>query len=122
MNPFNIQEALKSPERVITRYNREVTDLHFCEDSSQYYSYPLIAVIDGKIIFFTKEGKFNPPHDHPLDLFLTPITQTGWINIYKTDGEYYGKKIHPTEEIAKQAKDNPLTKGGEYINTILIQY
>lgn len=119
MKSFNIQEALENPNRVITRDGRKVTELYLFNTATN--NTPLVAVIDGYLKTFTKEGKYSNPMDKNFDLFLTPIKHKGYINIYKNSTGYttgYAKNysVFPTKQ---EAEYNALSN---YVQTIQIEW
>ena len=80
LKPFDLQEALANPERVITRDGRKVTQLTKFDCSFQY---PLIAVIDGNVECFTLNGEYILGYNNNNELCLLPQTKTVWVVVVK---------------------------------------
>jgi len=83
--PFDLETALKHPERVVTRDGRKLTQLTKFEAKESEFG--IIAVIedeiasfriDGTYAFFRKESNF--------DLFLLPEVKECWVNLYEING------------------------------------
>lgn len=67
MKPFNLEEALAG-KPVVTTEGKKVTVLHYFEDIRS--TYPLLGIMDGQIINFTKEGKYTISSDSVHDLVM----------------------------------------------------
>ena len=77
MKPFNLEEALKNPNRVVTRDGRNVTQLHRFE-CSDYHR--LVLVLDGNIETYDTDGICGLKGiENEKDLFLLPETKTVWV-------------------------------------------
>ena len=77
MKPFNLEEALKNPDRVVTRDGRKVTQLHKF-DCSDYHR--LVLVLDGSIETYDTDGIWGlKGNENEKDLFLLPETKTVWV-------------------------------------------
>lgn len=70
--PFDLEKALAG-DQVVTRDGREVSQVTLFECNDKY---PLMAVIDGEIHCFTKQGVFNINNRQGYtDLFMKPKTR-----------------------------------------------
>lgn len=81
--PFNLEIALKQPERVIARSGKKVTQLVMFKASTDY---TLRAVCQGEIVAWRENGKFYNIEESQNDLFLLPEIKECWINVY-SDGK-----------------------------------
>jgi hypothetical protein len=80
LKPFNLQEALANPERVITRDGREVTQLTKFEADNSHCIY---AVIDRILRSFDNSGLYHNGCESKYDLFLLPQTKIVWVVVVK---------------------------------------
>lgn len=99
LKPFNLEEALENPERVVTRDGRKVTQLTKFDCS---FPYPLYAVIQGTLKKFTLNGLYIDGHNDNTDLFLLPQTKTLWIVIIQTKDYNFTSLTFETDEKAKE--------------------
>ena len=65
---FDLEKALAG-EPVVTRDGREVKDLHLFTSVQTYY--PVVGIIEGRILSFSKEGKYlTNRSESDKDLFM----------------------------------------------------
>ena len=85
--PFNLEEALKNPERVVYRCGAKPLEWHWFKESShtcQIYS----VMSNGDTVSSTKEGFDYAGKTSPHDLMLLPIPEkTYWVNVYEVQGK-----------------------------------
>lgn len=77
--PFDLQRAL-SGDKVVTRDGREVTQLH--KFHAHRVTYPVVGVLDGKLISWNELGEFLSESSNENDLFMAPKTVKRWVNFY----------------------------------------
>ena len=115
MKPFNLEEALKNPDRVVTRDGRKVTQLHKFDCNSEH---SLVGVVDGNIRNFKKDGEHCFADES--NLFLLPETKTVWVVSHLLyDGSvrasvFYNKEYADTfykglANSVKKSKPTPIT-------------
>ena len=75
LKPFNLEEALKNPNRVVTRDGIKVEQLNKFEVNTRF---SLFAVFKGSVESFGIDGKWCYD-DTSRDLFLLPETKTVWV-------------------------------------------
>ena len=121
MKPFNLEEYLANPRKVITRDGRKARII--CTDAKN--DYPVVALIEtpnGKErqpCGYKKDGTYIAGEELSCDLFFAPEKHEGWANIYRCDGEYslddviYSSRID-AEESGKKFED--------YLTTIQIEW
>ena len=80
LKPFNLQEALENPERVITRDGRKITQLTKFEVDNLFSTF---CIIDGILHCFTVDGMYHNGCESKYDLFLLPQTKTVWVVVVK---------------------------------------
>jgi len=118
--PFDLETALKHPERVVTRDGRKVTELHHFKTT--YFgegNCPLYGVIEGNIHSFTIKGRWAISDDN-RDLLLLPKVKECWVNVYYNKwGQLYVEPITFLDEKGAKClgKDN---ENLTYIKTIRI--
>lgn len=84
--PFNLQEALKAPERVVYRNGQKVLEWHYFDNCSS--GYPIAAVTpSGGLVAYDIGGSYNiSKDDHSLDLMLLPLPKKKyWINVMQEE-------------------------------------
>lgn len=109
--PFDLETALKHPERVVTKNGKPVTQLTSFNVTSDW---PLFAVIYNQIFSFNRCGACMGQPSH-YDLFLLPEVKECWVNVYD-NGYLWTGNCFPTKERAESdGKKNP-----QYIKTIRI--
>ena len=108
MKQFNLNEYLKdSSKKVITRDGRAVK-IHCTNFNSVQ---PIIAEIEGHNFSqsFTRDGKYCiDDRNLPYDLFFASEKKEGWLNIYRSESEFYlrGNPYKSKEEADEVAKAN----------------
>jgi hypothetical protein len=102
MKPFDLKAALAGA-KVINGQGKPATDIAYFPSVISHYK--VYAVIDEGVLAFTETGYFceNRHLGTRADLFMAPVTNEGWINIYK--GRKLGKFVHKTEEEARAIAD-----------------
>lgn len=75
LKPFNLEEALANPNRVVTRDGRKVTQLTNFKIGNPLC---LVGVVDYKIKSWKKSGRYFDD-ESSNDLFLLPQTKTVWV-------------------------------------------
>lgn len=98
--PFDLEIALKQPERVVTAKGRKVSEMHRFSTSS---GRNLVVIIEGGFYTYFDNGKYwmdASHYDH--DLFLLPEKKKIWINVYPCVEGFAGKRAvwHESEEAA----------------------
>jgi hypothetical protein len=113
--PFDLETALKHPERVVTRDGRKV--YYFKHLDKIIGDYPLIGVVDGKLRTFALTGHAYVKGIEPYDLFLLPEVKECWVNIYELKGKVFTGRSFATKI---EAKENIYNNENTYIKTIRI--
>lgn len=114
--PFDLETALKHPERVITRDGRKVKELYYFKTAETRQ--PLCGVDSyGYVECWDIEGNFSTTPSSNHDLFLLPEVKECWINVYENiNDKLWTGNCFPTKERAEsEGKNNPT-----YIKTIRI--
>ena len=119
MKRFSLDEYLKNPSRkVVTRDGRNVT-IHCTNYKTNQ---PIIAEIEGTNCSesFTEDGKWLNIVTSENDLFFAPEKHEGWLNIYRSESEFYlrGNPYKSKEEADEVAKANPKT----FCTTVKIEW
>lgn len=125
MEPFNLREHLKNPQRkIITRDGRRARII--CVDRCGLNVKQIVALIttlngDEIIKIYWEDGvETRGQKDNPYDLFFTPEKKEGWINIYKYNSVITpGSQVYNTKEEAESARGSSLMN---YVSTIKIQW
>lgn len=112
--PFDLETALKNPERVVTLDGRKVTELHHFKSKE---TLPLVIIIDGLECSYNLDGSFNSVAPHSMDLFLLPEVKKVWVNVYETEKSIWVGGEFPTKV---KAIDGINEDCGKYIKTICI--
>jgi hypothetical protein len=105
MKPFNLEEALAN-KPVVTMRGIEVTQLHLFEIDNIYKLY---AVVEGEVIQYTTEGKFNNTGaESGWDLFMKPEQKFLWINLFQQlhENGNYVTTVHTREDLADLEIEN----------------
>jgi len=104
--PFDLETALKHPERVVTRDGRKVEQL--VEFKPQNDKLPVYGLLDGEIESWSIDGVFRLNRiESNCDLFLLPEVKECWLNIYvwKSNGEF-AVVVNNSQEEANTQKGN----------------
>lgn len=110
--PFDLNIALKYPERVVTRDGRKVKEIAYFKKQTKQ---PLVALIGSEFMLFYIDGKFNVSKS-VLDLFLLPEVKKLYVNVYKTkSGPFLGAPCE-TLALSKSIKN----RHPNYIKTVCI--
>ena len=114
--PFDLETALKHPERVVTRDGRKVQELH--QFKASHVKQTLYGVVNNTINCWSNDGRYSTTNtESDYDLFLLPEVKECWVNVYQ-DGERIGLgNSYQTKEKAFSAKHDAR---GTYIKTILV--
>lgn len=116
--PFNLQIALKHPEKVITRNGRRIEKLVHFEGLDESLNSSVVAQIDGRLITLYASGKFLS-YDHRNDLFLINEVKECWVNVYDNGSIFpkIGEGRFSSKDEAINFIDQLI---GKYIKTIRI--
>ena len=125
MEPFNLEEYLKNPNRpIVTRDGKSVRIV--CANREGWEK-KIIALVNVKgkerVYIYFPNGRYCDSRESSLDLFFSPEPKTkkvGWMNVCKYgDSKHFslvGGVIHPTREQA-------LTERPDYVvDTIQIRW
>lgn len=124
MKEFNLARALAG-DPVITRDGKRVSELFHTKTLKDRLS--VLAIIDGELVHYSKEGKYFVNNDSINDLFMVPVKRQEWRIIqYYLDsadptGQYYtiGDEPFESEEMAqKWAVENQVPN---YVKAVLIR-
>jgi|GEM_PF-6914901 len=96
--PFNLETALKHPEKVRTRDGRKIDGIVHFEGLDESLNSSVVAQIDGRLITLYASGKFIN-YDHRNDLFLIKEVKECWVNVYD-NGKLFTGAMYPTKEVA----------------------
>lgn len=113
---FDLEIALKEPERVVFADGTKVQDWHYFRGVN--VGNPLVLFCGSALMRYTINGEFiNGRIDNKLDLKLLPKTKTWWFCVYKLEGG------NPITSVAFDSKDTmQLVLGGDKDLTILQEY
>ena len=117
--PFNLEVALKNPERVTTKNGKKITEIHYFKATHSQHS--IGVVFCNELHTYTTNGSFiDDKTSHPFDLFLLPDYKEKFVNVYlSVHGELYiGNALHDTLLEAKQIAK--LSVKSTYLKTIKI--
>lgn len=115
--PFDLETALKHPERVVTLDGKKVNKIYLFDDDDAFM--PLAAIVDKKVRSYTKEGSFYGYTSSGFDLFLLPDVKECWVNVYD-DGTSFIRIGDGKYRSMDEAKFNITDSLGTYIKTIRI--
>ena len=117
--PFDLETALKHPERVVTRDGRKVEQFTYFKRLKPN-DHPYYGLVDGILNHWNGNGAFCRNIVSECDLFLLPEVKECWVNVcYNKWGQLYVEPRTYLEEdgARKMGKmDDTLT----YIKTIRI--
>ena len=117
LQPFDLETALKHPERVVTRDGRKVSEIYNLKVG--LHRKPILCVIIGEPIFFHTNGLYQPfGHESTCHLFLLPQLTESWLTVYCPPQETI-RLVH--YESGQDAKHN-INHNPGYINTIRITH
>lgn len=81
--PFDLETALKHPERVVTRDGRKVSEFHYFK-TLKHEEEQIKAIIDGNCKSYYANGLYcNDGSKRSYDLFLLPEVKECWVNVYE---------------------------------------
>lgn len=106
---FNIEEALKNPDRVVYRDGSKPLEWHLFEKVSGLY--PITSVATNELcVIHTKDGnQVDDENNTPKDLFLLPEPKKEYfINVYDVNGVVYASKPFNSAEQAGSEMEFPL--------------
>ena len=123
MEQFSLEKYLANPSRkVVTRNGRNVRIV--CTDM-KYKDYPILALeeipdYNSEYVYaFTKDGNYLIDDLSIHDLFFTPETHEGWINVYRNnDSHTYAGAVYDSKEDAEKRK----VIDENYVTTIKIEW
>lgn len=94
MKEFNLERALAGA-KVVTRDEQEVKEVIGFKDMGM--DYPVRALTLNGAISYTRQGaEFGRGTGSPNDLFMAPVINEGWINVYPGRNST-ASKIHETQ-------------------------
>lgn len=116
--PFNLETALKHPERVVTRDGRRVSEIHHLKVKATYQ--PIHCVAEGEPLTCWETGGYcgDKRLTHNLDLFLLPEVKECWVNVYYS--ECGGVEIGSPRQTKSDCLSQPGCTSSGYIKTIRI--
>ena len=84
--PFDLETALKHPERVVTMDGRRVSELHYLQVESNYQ--PIYCVVNRVPQSNWEGGQWcgEATIKSENDLFLLPEVKECWVNVYEING------------------------------------
>jgi hypothetical protein len=98
--PFDLETALKHPERVIYRDGSKPDEWHYFPTKG---GLNLCAIFNGGAYWYFSDGLKAGEESVNNDLFLLPETKTVWINLYEMPLTTGGNAFwHPTKEEAEK--------------------
>ena len=103
MKPFNLERTLAG-DPVITRAGRTVKIAGHNPDAAP--TEQLVGWVDEHPCYWYFSGKYLQDIESKLDLFMTPIKKTGWINLYRCSDNTLltGGAIYDTEDEAHRIR------------------
>lgn len=116
--PFDLETALRHPERVVTGDGRKVEQLTFFKRKDER-QHPIYAILDGDIEHWNANGKYCSVVPSHHDLFLLPEVKECWVNVYD-DGTSFIRIGDGKYRSMDEAKFNISDSLGTYIKTIRI--
>ena len=116
MKPFDLERAL-SGDPIQTRSGKPFIQIHKFDTKDDDCLY---GVVDGEVLSFTKDGRFNPSYGiSEYDLFMAPKVREYWVNVYRNkNGSLEMGAEYESEEKAKSEKDAASSFSLTYITTI----
>lgn len=125
LKPFNLEEAKKNPERVVTRDGRKARIL--CDDlktKTKHKIASVIADIDGTDQFFLHRasGKIRTDEEaSQYDLMLLPVKKEGWVRVFKTS---YGPPVRAlvSEGVFKTKEEAESTESKSFVAAAKIEW
>lgn len=105
--PFNLDEALKNPERVVYRDGQKPLEWHFIKSANVICK--IVTVDTRKCVFTHSEwGRYNILDvESDFDLFLTPVPEKRyWINLYRSIQDPLFSKIFESLEDAENERQS----------------
>lgn len=115
--PFDLETALKHPERVVTRDGRKVRQFTKFESNSEF---TVIVVLDNEVQSFRVNGTYQfGNRESQNDLFLLPEVKECWVNVYEEKGKGFniGDAYKSKQDAIDKIADTPEYT---YIKTIRI--
>jgi len=82
--PFDLETALKHPERVVTRDGRKISEIYHFKNK-RLSDYKVYACIGDEVLTYTIEGLAIKGDTRERDLFLLPEVKECWVNVYEMD-------------------------------------
>ena len=77
MIKFNLEKALNG-EAVVDGEGNPVTDIHLFSAKD---THPVYGIVNGEICSWSKEGIFLDCNASNNNIYMAPISKSGWINI-----------------------------------------
>lgn len=113
MKPFNLEEA-KVGKPVVTREGIPVRML--CFDGGLADDHNIIYIVKDIVMWVKSNGCYSDKFESVWDLFMKPLKQTVWVNVYNDSGRIYTLNSYATQE---EALLNTAPK--HYLKTISIE-
>lgn len=115
--PFDLETALKHPERVVTRDGRKIQDIHYFGKATRNLD-RLMVVVDDELIDLREGGNYRKDSESDCDLFLLPEVKECWVNVY--DKNFSGLTIGGGTFNTKEEATSYIRDDWHYIKTIRI--
>lgn len=102
--PFNLEEALKDPARVVYRNGERPLEWHWLEKASENQESIVSVSCNGTVLQHYQKGGFYSNITCQNDLLLLPPPEeTYWANVYKNERGVTIGRPHDSEEKAKSS-------------------
>lgn len=123
MKPFDLEKALAGAQ-VVTRDGQTVSELHHFKTIPD--NYKLVVVVDGNFINCTESGKYLIGKDCGYDLFMRPVKQTGYINLYRDVSnsikDTYSSTIYLNESEANKSRAKEGEDGLLFLKCVKVEW
>ena len=100
---FNLKAALAGAP-VVTREGKELLAIVSNQDTRTRYGDLIYLIVVGERVVSRdawSDGRYyKGAMESKIDLFMAPEKKSGWVNVYRTDGEYILGEIHETKKKA----------------------
>ena len=114
---FNLEEALKEPERVVFADGTKVDDWYYFKGASEFY--PVLVYGKGSIEGYSIGGRYSMNEvDKELDLKLLPKTKTWHFCVYSSSSLYASALYESREVMLKVLKDEIILQEYTYTEEI----
>ena len=101
--PFNLEEALKDPNRVVYRNGEKPLEWHWFEKAERNSTLASINIFHDMCLHYNDGSMAFSPNDNDYDLLLLPLPERRyWVNVYGVLGHIsIGRVVYNSEEEAK---------------------